>query len=188
MQNVDVKKLFAAFDNFGQDGIQSDNLQGTLNAVTNVSLLFDAAGKMLPGTLKGTVDFSLKNGALNNYEPIMDIRKSIFKNANMSHVTFAELKNRLEVDGYKIKINRMEIQSSAIGMFVDGLYDIKKEETKINIQVPLKGLKRDSTYIPQNIGLDKKAGTSVYLEGKVDKKTGKVKFGLNTTRTLRKLI
>lgn len=188
MQNVDVKKIFAAFDNFGQDGIQSDNLQGTLNAVTNVSLLFDAAGKMLPGTLKGTVDFSLKNGALNNYEPIMDIRKSIFKNANMRHVTFAELKNRLEVDGYKIKINRMEIQSSAIGMFVDGLYDIKKEDTKINIQVPLKGLKRNSTYIPQNIGLDKKAGTSVYLEGKVDKKTGKVKFGLNTTRTLRKLI
>jgi hypothetical protein len=188
LQNVDVKKIFAAFDDFGQDGIHSNNLQGSLKAVTNLSLMFDAAGKMLPGSMKGTVDFSLKNGALVNYEPIMEIRKSIFKNKDMSHVTFAELKNRLEVDGFKIKINRMEIQSSAIGMFVEGLYDIKKTDTKINIQVPLKNLKRDSTYIPKNIGLDKKAGTSVYLEGKVDSKTGKVKFGLNTTKTLRKLI
>jgi len=106
----------------------------------------------------------------------------------MSHVTFAELKNRLEVDGFRIKINKMEIQSSAIGMFIDGLYDIKKTDTKINIQVPLKGLKRDSTYIPENIGLSKKTGTSVYLEGKADQKTGKVKFGLNTSKTLRKLI
>lgn len=187
MQNVDVKKIFAAFDNFGQDGIESANLQGTLNATTNISLLFDAAGKMLPGTIKGIVDFGLKNGALVNYEPFMEIRKSIFKNTDMSNVRFAELKNRLEIDGFKIKINRMEIQSSAIGMFIDGLYDIKKTDTKINIQVPLKGLKRDSAYIPKNTGLDKKAGTSVYLEGKVDKKTGKVKFGLNTGKTIRKL-
>jgi hypothetical protein len=71
---------------------------------------------------------------------------------------------------------------------VDGTYDIKKTDTKVNIQVPLKGLKqRDSTFVPRNIGIDSKAGTSVYLEGKVDKKTGKVKFGLNTSRTIRKL-
>jgi len=42
MQRVDVKKVFAAFDNFGQDGIEAGNLQGTLDATANVSLLFDA--------------------------------------------------------------------------------------------------------------------------------------------------
>lgn len=188
LHNVDVKKVFHAFNNFGQDGIEAHNMQGTLNTIAQVALIFDNTGNMVPGALKGSVDFSLRNGALVNYEPLMEIKKSIFKNKDMSHVTFAELKNKLEIDGFKVKINKMEVQSSAIGMFVDGLYDIKKEDTKINIQVPLKGLKqRDSTYIPHNIGIDTKAGTSVYLEGKVDKKTGKVKFGLNTTKTIRKL-
>jgi hypothetical protein len=187
LQNVDVKKLFYAFNNFGQDGIASDNIQGTLNSTANVSLIFDEKGLAVPGSIKGMIDFSLVNGALINYEPLQDIKKSIFKNKDMSHVTFAELKNKFEVDGYQVKINKMEIQSSAIGMFVDGLYDIKKDATKINIQVPLKGLKRDSTYNPENIGVDAKKGLSVYLEGKTDKKTGKVKFGLNTTKTIRKI-
>jgi hypothetical protein len=188
LQNVDVKKLFHAFNNFGQDGIASENIQGTLNALTNIGLSFDANGSIIPGTIKGTVDFSLRNGALINYEPLQDIKNSVLKKRDMSHVTFAELKDKLEIDAYKVKINRMEIQSSAIGLFVDGTYDIKKTDTKINIQVPLKGLKqRDSTFVPKNIGIDSKAGTSVYLEGKVDKKTGKVKFGLNTSRTIRKL-
>jgi hypothetical protein len=189
LQNVDVKKLFYSFDNFGQDGIASENIQGMLNALTNIGLAFDANGNVIPGTIKGTVDFSLRNGALVNYEPIMDIKKSVFKKADMSNVTFAELKDKLEINGFHVKINKMEIQSSAIGMFVDGLYDIKKADTKINIQVPLKGLKkRDSTYIPENIGVDAKKGLSIYLEGKVDQKTGKVKIGLNTTRTLRKIL
>lgn len=158
-----------------------------MNANTNIAMTMDDAGNIIPGSMKGSVDFSLKNGALIDYEPLQNIKGFVFKNKDMSHVEFAELKNKLEVNSYKITIPRMEIQSTAIGMFVDGVYDLKKTDSKINIQVPLKGLKkRDSTYVPHNIGLNAKAGTSIYLEGKNDK-TGKVKIGLNTTRTIRKL-
>jgi hypothetical protein len=105
----------------------------------------------------------------------------------MSNISFAELKNKFSINNFQVTIPRMEIQSSAIALFVEGLYDMKKVASRIDIQVPLKGLKkRDSSYVPTNIGVDAKAGTSIYLEGKNDK-TGKVKFGLNTSRTLRKL-
>jgi len=187
LANVDVSKVFQSFDNFGQDGISGQNLKGTLNTNADVKLLIDNTGSIVPGSMNGIVDFSLNKGALINYEPLENMKNFIFKNKDMSHVYFAELKNKLEISNYKIKINRMEIQSSAIAMFVEGIYDIKKVDSKISIQVPLKGLKqRDSTFIPKNIGVNAKAGTSVYLEGKNDK-TGKVKFGLNTTKTLRKL-
>jgi hypothetical protein len=182
--DVDVQKIFKAFDDFGQDGINAQNLRGRLNATTNIAMTMDNTGNIVPGSMKGTVEFSLKNGALIDYEPMQNIKGFVFKNKDMSRVEFAELKNKLEVGNNKITIPRMEIQSTAIGMFVDGVYDLKKTDSKINIQVPLKGLKkRDSTYVPQNIGLDAKAGTSIYLEGKNDK-TGKVKIGLNTTRTI----
>lgn len=187
LNNVDVAKIFKAFDDFGQDGISAQNLRGRLNANTNIAMAMDDAGNIVPGTMKGTVEFSLNKGALIDYEPMQNIKSFVFKNKNMSHVEFAELKNKLEINNYKIRIPRMEIQSTAIGMFVEGVYDLKKINSKINIQVPLKGLKkRDSTYVPQNIGLDAKTGTSIYLEGKNDK-TGKVKIGLNTTRTIGRL-
>jgi hypothetical protein len=187
LDNVDVAAVFRAFDDFGQDGISYQNLRGRLNASTDISMVMDNAGNILPGSMNGTVVFSLKNGALVNYEPMQNIKGFVFKNKDMTNVAFAELKNTLEVNNYKIRIPRMEIQSTAIGMFVEGVYDLKKTGSKIEIQVPLKGLKqRDSSYVPQNIGINTKAGTSIYLEGKNDK-TGKVKIGLNTTKTIRKL-
>jgi hypothetical protein len=187
LTNVDVAKVFKAFDDFGQDGISNQNLRGKLMANANMVLTLNNTGKIVPGTMQGSVDFSLKNGALLNYGPMQDIKGFVFKDKDMSNVAFAELKNKLLFSNNKVNIPRMEIQSTAIGMFVEGVYDLKKTESKINIQVPLKGMKRDSTYVPTNIGLDAKAGTSVYLQGKNDK-TGKVKIGLNTSRTLRKLI
>jgi hypothetical protein len=187
LDNVDVAGVFRAFDDFGQDGISYQNLRGRLNASTDISMVVDNEGNVLPGSMNGTVAFSLKNGALVNYEPMQNIKGFVFKNKDMTNVAFAELKNTLEVNNYKIRIPRMEIQSTAIGMFVEGIYDLKKTASKIDIQVPLKGLKqRDSSYVPQNIGIGTKAGTSIYLQGKNDK-TGKVKIGLNTTKTIRKL-
>lgn len=187
LQNVDVSKVFKAFDDFGQDGISHTNIKGQLNALTNIQLVIGQNGNLIPGTINGTVDFSLKNGNLINYEPLQNIKNFVLKNRDMSNISFAELKNKLSINNFQVKIPRMEIQSSAIALFVEGVYDMKKKDSKIDIQVPLKGLKkRDSSYVPQNIGINAKAGTSVYLEGKNDK-TGNVKFGLNTTRTIRKL-
>jgi hypothetical protein len=187
LQNVDVSKVFKAFDDFGQDGISHANIKGLLNANTSINLLIGQNGNLIPGTINGTVDFSLKKGSLINYEPMQNIKSFVFKNRDMSNISFAELKNKFSINNFQVTIPRMEIQSSAIALFVEGLYDMKKTASKIDIQVPLKGLKkRDSSYVPTNIGVDAKAGTSVYLEGKNDK-TGKVKFKLNTSRTIRKL-
>lgn len=184
LQHVNVSKVFYAFDNFGQDGIESKNLNGTLNTASNLSFTLDNSGSILPGSIKGIVDLSLKNGSLVNYEPLLNIKQSFLKNRDLSNIRFAELKNILEINGSKITINKMEIQSSAITLFVDGLYDINKVESRINIQVPLKSLKeKDSSFVPKNGGLDVKRGTSVYLVGKNDK-TGKVKFVLNTKKTI----
>jgi len=187
LQNVDVSKVFKAFDDFGQDGISHANIKGQLNALTNINLMIGQNGNLIPGTINGTVDFSLKNGNLINYEPLQNIKNFVLKNRDMSNISFAELKNKLSINNFRVTIPRMEIQSSAIALFVEGLYDMKKKDSRIDIQVPLKGLKkRDSSYVPQNIGITTKAGTSVYLEGKNDK-TGNVKFGLNTSRTIKKL-
>ena len=37
MDNVDVNKVFTAFNNFGQDGIKAQNLEGKLNAKVNAT-------------------------------------------------------------------------------------------------------------------------------------------------------
>ncbi|MEJ7672793.1 MAG: hypothetical protein WKF59_08775 [Chitinophagaceae bacterium] len=68
------------------------------------------------------------------------------------------MKNRFEIKNQEVKINRMEIQSSVLSMFVEGIYGTKGT-TDISIQVPLSNIhKPDANVKPENIGTDKKGG------------------------------
>lgn len=178
LNEVDVKKIFTAFSNFGQEGITANNLEGQLTAKVNTSVNINDEGAVLPSSVKGIVDFSLKNGALNNYEPIKKIQNFIFKKRDFDNIRFAELKDKLEINNGDIKMNKMEIQSTVLSLFVQGVYS-KKSGTDLSIQIPLNNLKkRDEDYNPVNIGTDKKAGRSIYLRGKTGS-DGNVSFKLD---------
>jgi hypothetical protein len=166
LDNVDVNKVFAAFNNFGQDGIKAQNLEGKLDAKVNATLELNDDGKAYPNTIESVVDFSLKNGALNNFEPVKKIQSFIFKNRDFDNIRFAELKDRLEISNQEIKINRMEIQSSVLSMYVEGIYSMKGT-TDMSIQIPLSNLKKRNTdYKPENSGTDKKVGASIFIRGR----------------------
>jgi len=178
MENVDVSKVFAGFDNFGQDGITAQSLEGKLSAAIEASMKISNEGHVIPSSIVSRIDFSLKDGALNNYEPIKKIQHFIFKKRNFDNIRFAELKNRLEISNQEIKINRMEIQSTVLSLFVEGIYS-KKGNTDLSIQVPLSNLKkRDEDYYPENIGVDKKGGRSIFLRGQRGE-DGNIKFKLD---------
>jgi hypothetical protein len=176
-KSVDVKKLFYAFDNFGLDDLTYHNLKGTLNANADLAFGTNNSGHIIPGSMTGTVGFSIKNGALLDFIPIEKLQSIAFLNRDLSNVTFAELKNKLTIKGNEIEIPRMEIASSAITMYVQGVYSLKNN-TDLSIQVPWSNLARkDSTYKPENKGTDARVGPSIWLKAKSDE-TGKIKIGL----------
>lgn len=176
--NVDVSSLFNAFENFGQDAITSKNLDGKLTAKIKSSMIINDAGKVMPESISSDIDFSLKKGTLKNFEPIKKIQDYIFKKRDFDNIEFAELKNKLQVKNRDVTINRMEIQSSVLGLFVEGIYSMKGN-TDISIQVPLKNLKkRNEDYKPENIGVEARAGSSIFLRGRPGS-DGNIKFSLD---------
>jgi hypothetical protein len=173
-----VRKVFADFENFGQDGVTAESLEGKLNADINASMFINDAGQVIPSSIVSTVNFSLKDGALNNYEPIKKIQQFIFRKRDFDNIRFAELTNRLEIRDQEIKINKMEIQSTVMSMFVEGIYS-SKGTTDLSIQVPLSNLKkRKEDYNPENLGVNKKAGSSIFLRGRPGS-DGNIKFKLD---------
>ena len=185
LNNVDVSKVFTAFDNFGQDGITAQSLQGKLTAKIDASLDLNTEGKADPATIQSIVDFSLKDGALNNYEPVKKLQSFLFKNRDFENIRFAELKDRFEIKNQEVKINRMEIASSVMSMFVEGVFS-KKGNTDISIQVPLSNIHRPEADLnPVNIGVDKKAGRSIHLRGRPGP-DGNIKFKLDLFNKFKK--
>jgi len=185
LDNVDVSKTLEAFNNFGQDGITSEVLAGKLTANIDASLDVNDQGKADPASLESIVDFSLKDGEINNYEPVKKLQNFLFKNRDFENIRFAELKDRFEIKNGDVKINRMEIQSSVMSMFVEGVYN-KKGTTDISIQVPLSNIhKRGEDFNPENIGTDKKAGSSIHLRGRPGP-DGNIKFKLDLFNKFKK--
>lgn len=109
----------------------------------------------------------------------------IFKKRDFDNIRFAELKDRLDISKGDIKINRMEIQSTVLSLFVEGIYSTKGN-TDLSIQIPLSNLKkRKEDYQPVNIGVDKKGGRSIFLRGRPGK-DGNISFAVDLFNKFKK--
>jgi hypothetical protein len=169
LKNVDASKTFFAFESFGIKDLGHRNIRGKLNASARYSLLLNGKAEPDWSTIRGSAFFSIKNGALINYPPLMNVQKVAFKKRDFSNVRFAEIRNNLKLENAGVQIERMAINSSVLTLFLHGVYGLKNN-TDISIQVPLKNLskKQDEAH-PEFIRGDSKGGMSVFLRASSDK-------------------
>lgn len=183
MQNLDAQRIMREFDNFGMKSFSSKNIKGALTLNSNLSLNLSNKGDFDMGSLTGNATFSIKNGELINFGPIKNIENFLTKNRDMSDIKFAEIKDDVDFKKGEININRMEINSSVVMLFVEGVYGPKN--TDISIQIPLSNLTTKKDYQPENVGAGKKGGMSVFLRAKSDE-TGKVNIKYDPFKRFRK--
>jgi AsmA-like C-terminal region len=163
--NINVSKIFNAFNNFGLKSPTDKNIAGTLSADITMSGALTTNAQIIPGEMKGFVKFNLHDGQLTNFEPIQKISQTVFKNRNFSDIQFADLHDLLEINEQSIIVNRMEILSSVMTMFVEGTYNMKTGPD-LSIQVPLSNLKTNKDTILINKGIFSKTGVSARLRAK----------------------
>ncbi len=185
LRNVDVNKVMYAFNDFGQNGITYANLKGKLTSSINIRMDIDRELKGNPSNMDGYIDFSIKKGALLNYDPLVKLEDVVPLNRNFREIYFAELKDRLDVRNKEINLNRMEIQSTLVTFFIEGVYSLRGN-TDISIQIPLSNLKkRDENFIPKNEGSNSKVGASIFVRGRPGP-DGNIQFKLDLFRKFQK--
>nr|MDQ3017673.1 AsmA-like C-terminal region-containing protein [Bacteroidota bacterium] len=162
VEKVNIPDLFYAFDNFGQDAITNQNMKGNMTASITMNGALTQQGQVLENSMKGSVDFNLKDGELNNFAPIMSVGAKAFKNRDFSSIQFGDLTSRLDIHGSAIILNKMEIRSNVGVLFVEGLYDTKKG-TDMSIQVPVSNLSKEENEDLENTG---RAGVNLRLRAK----------------------
>lgn len=165
LKNVNVNKIFTAFNSFGLKSPTDKNIEGTLSADVTLQGGVTTKAQLIPEELKGFVKFNLQNGQLVDFEPVEKISQTVFKNRNFSDIQFADLHDLLEINGEDITINRMEIHSTVLSMFVEGVYNMKTGPD-LSIQVPLSNLKANKDPVLVNKGISSKTGVSARLRAK----------------------
>jgi hypothetical protein len=177
VNNVYISQLFYAFNNFGLTSLKSDNLKGNVSAKVNLKGNVLDNGSMAKNSMYGSINFSLKNGALINFGPLADIGNFAFRKRHLDSITFENLNSTFQVQGNKVLIPPMRIASSAINIDVRGIYGIDGG-TNINLDIPLRNPAKDSA-ITDKAEKRKRStkGIVIHLRA-VAEKDGKVKIKL----------
>jgi uncharacterized protein involved in outer membrane biogenesis len=166
LRKVNISKIFYGFNNFGMQSLTDKNISGVFTADVTLHGALTPKAQLIPEQLKGFVKFNLQNGKLIDFEPLQKIVQTIFKDRNFSDIQFADLHDLLEINGHDITINRMEIRSSVLTMFIEGMYNMKTGPD-ISIQVPLSSLKKQRDTVELvNKGINSKTGVSARLRAR----------------------
>lgn len=133
LKNVNIKKLFKTFDNFGQQTLLSENISGLVDAnvryYSEWSSTFDFSSK----SLKVESDISIKNGVLSNFQPLESLSKYI-ELEELKNVRFKKLNNTILIEDETVYIPRFNVSSSALNLSLEGSHRFNQQ---INYQFTL---------------------------------------------------
>jgi hypothetical protein len=119
LQNVKIKQLLKEFDDFAQDAIKSEHIDGTLNCNSKIFMAWDEGFNFMKPKFKAVAELKMKNGQLINYEPLYAMSKFIDLN-DLKNLKFSEMTNTFQIENEKLIIPEMDIKTNAISLSISG--------------------------------------------------------------------
>ena len=140
MHNVDLEKLLFKFENFGQDHLVSENLQGKLSSTIKGKIR--VYPDMVPDLDQSTIEMDVKvlDGRLKNYDPMLALSEYM-GDKNLQNIRFDTLQNNLAIKKGKINIPAMTIESTLGHIELSGTHD-KNQNIDYFLRIPWKTVRK----------------------------------------------
>ncbi|QTN37961.1 AsmA family protein [Cryomorphaceae bacterium] len=119
--DIDIRRLFDEFNNFGQTTLASDNLRGRTDASIQFNSYWSPQLVADLDRLTTTADLTIRNGALIGFEPLKALGDFV-EVEELENVEFQTLRNRIEIRRQTILIPDMSINSSALDFAGNGTH------------------------------------------------------------------
>ncbi|SEP73154.1 AsmA-like C-terminal region-containing protein [Neolewinella agarilytica] len=116
---IDVNEFFRQSENFSQEVLVDDNLEGTMDARIFIQAYFDEVGAFDYEKLRVLADLDIKDGELNNFGMLENFAFAL-KAGDLDRVRFTRLQNFFEITEQTIYIPTMFVQSSALNLELSG--------------------------------------------------------------------
>jgi hypothetical protein len=121
VRDIHVDSAFYVFDNFQQDFIEHKHLKGRATAEVNMEMTLNEHLKLFPETLIADISVAIKNGQLNNFEPMQKLNKYL-DDEGLSKLRFADLKNDIHIENKTVYIPQMDIRSNLTDLKISGTH------------------------------------------------------------------
>jgi hypothetical protein len=134
-QDIDVKQLFAEFQDFGQDFIGHRHLSGRTRAQVALQAPLSPAFELDMDQLVCVIDIAVENGSIKGHAPLLAIADHLQKNkmvapfvdtkelrSRLADVRFSRLENQIEIRNGAVHVPAMEIRSTAMDLELSGTH------------------------------------------------------------------
>jgi hypothetical protein len=179
-EEVNINSAFRAFNNFGQDFLKAENINGNLSGSLTLLLPADSLWKIDIKSINGEGKYVITDGALIDFEPVKQL-SAFIELSELENISFEKLENDFFIRNNFLYIPLMDVNSNAADLSVNGKHSFDNDyEYHVKIQLSeilskkLKKLKPNTT----EFGAIKDDGlgrTSVLL--KIENKGEEVKVG-----------
>lgn len=113
LEQLSISRMFGEWDNFGQDFLKSQHLEGKADVTVLTNIRLDDNLNILPDQLSANAKLRITNGKLKEFEPLTALSKYI-ELTELQEVSFDTLSNEISMKNGVISIPYMKIKSSAL--------------------------------------------------------------------------
>ena len=189
LTNINMNKMFYSFNNFGQQFITNQHLEGNLTGDVYFNSEWSDKIEIYKNTVSSDCDIVIKNGELNNFEPMLALSKFIDVD-ELKNIQFSTLENQITIKDQKIVIPQMDIESSVLNVTASGEHNFDHTYS-YHMRLLLSDLlsrkvKRNRSKRDQNIEEDDEGRMILYLLLTGDKDDFKVRYDRKEARSARK--
>jgi len=140
LNGLHADSIFYVFENFYQDFIQDKHLKGQVYADVEMEMVLNENLNLISPTLIADISATIKNGELNNFEPLQKLNKYL-DDESLSRLRFADLKNEIHIENKTIYLPQMEVKNNATTIQVSGTHTFD-QQIDYRVIAPLRNKKK----------------------------------------------
>ena len=126
LEELNIKTMFYCFDNFDQDYIKYENLDGKISSQFICNAELDNKLNFVPEMFQLSSKLTISDGELISFQPMEKLSKFVSLE-DLKHIKFSTLKNNIEIKDQIINIPSMEIKSNALSIIISGYHKFNLE-------------------------------------------------------------
>jgi hypothetical protein len=119
LYQIDIRQLFHSFNNFGQEQLTEEHLEGILSGTSVFSASFDSTFRIRTPSILSENNITIRNGQLNSYSPMMALSRFI-EVKELENIHFETLENTVLIRDNQVIIPSMDILSNALNLSASG--------------------------------------------------------------------
>ncbi len=121
LNGIYADSVFYVFENFDQNFIIDKHLKGQTYADVELEFTLSQNLRLYQETLVSDITASLKNGELNNFEPMKKLNKYL-NDEGLSRLRFSDIKNDIHIENKTIYMPQMEVRTNVTSIKVSGTH------------------------------------------------------------------